>query len=240
MPKAVVISQPRYLPVVNYLQRLKNADLFVFLDNVQRQYLGVENRNRILVNGKRKWLTVPVSSSRLELIHRAKIAGSKWVEDHKRKIYEAYKKAPYFDPSYIDRYYEGVYEVLENTDYSYADTLIHLVLNACRIFGFEPNYVRASDLGVPQIKGVENLFNILRAVNADIYISGSNGREYGVKEFMEERGIRVLFNDYRHPVYKQFNSEEFVPWLCFFDTLFNVGYETCKEYIYAELDLFEE
>ena len=29
--KKVVISQPRYLPALNYLQRLKNADVFVFL-----------------------------------------------------------------------------------------------------------------------------------------------------------------------------------------------------------------
>ncbi len=240
MPKAVVISQPRYLPVVNYLQRLKNADLFVFLDNVQRQYLGVENRNLILVNGKKKWLTIPVSSSRLEVIYKAKIAGSEWIEEHKRKIYEAYKKAPYFEPKYIEQYYEGVEDVLKRTNYSYSETIIHLVLNACRIFGFKPNYVRATELGVPQVKGVENLYNILKTVGAEVYISGSNGRAYGVKEFLEKRGIKVLFNDYRHPVYKQFNSEEFVPWLCFFDTLFNVGYEKCKEYIYTELDLFEE
>lgn len=61
--KKLVISQPRYLPVISYLQRLYFADIFVFLDNVQRQPRGVENRNKIIVNGKEKWLSIPVKSS---------------------------------------------------------------------------------------------------------------------------------------------------------------------------------
>ena len=85
----VVISQPRYLPALNYLQRLKHADVFVFLDNVQIQTRGWENRNKILINGKEKWLTIPVSSSKREVVFKAKIAGKDWLWKHKETVKES-------------------------------------------------------------------------------------------------------------------------------------------------------
>ncbi len=236
----VVISQPRYLPVVSYLQRLYNADIFVFLDNVQRQYLGVENRNKILVNGKLKWLTIPVSSSRLEKIYKSQIGGSDWVKEHKNKIFEAYKKHKYFDMKYLDLYYQSVEETLIKIGYNYADTLIHLVINACKIFDFKPRVIRATELNLPDAKGVENLFNIAKAVGANIYVSGSNGRQYGVKEYFEARGIKVLFHDPKIEPYPQKGSQEFVPWLCFFDTLFNIGLEKSKKMVYEKWELKED
>ncbi len=236
----VVISQPRYLPVISYLQRLYNADLFVFLDNVQRQYRGVENRNKIFMHGKTKWLTIPISSSKLEKIYSSLISGSEWVEDHKNKIIESYRKHPYFDITYLDLYYGNVEEVLKESNYNYADTLIHLVLNACKIFDFKPKILKATELNIPNAKGVENLFNIAKAVGADIYVSGSNGRQYGVKEYFETRGIKVLFHDPKIEPYPQKGSQEFVPWLCFFDTLFNIGLEKSKKMVYEKWELKED
>lgn len=221
----VVISQPRYLPVISYLQRLYHADVFVFLDNVQIQRRGVENRNRILVNGKVKWLTIPVASSRLEKICSAKIHGLDWIEEHSRKLVEAYKKHPFFNNAYVNAYYKGVEDILKKTNFSYAETLIRLVLNACEMFGFKPNFVRASELNIPEARGVENLYNIAKAVGAKVYISGGNGRQYGVKEYFESRDIKVKFHDPEIEVYPQYGSQEFVPFLCFFDTLFNIGHD---------------
>ncbi len=236
----VVISQPRYLPAVSYLQRLYNADLFVFLDNVQRQSRGVENRNKILVNGVVKWLTIPVKSSSREKIYNAKIDSHAWVEEHKNKILNAYRKHPFFNHLLLELYYKHVEKILHEKDYSYSDTIIHLVLNASKIFGFEPKVVKATELNVPAVDGVENLFNIAKAVNAKVYISGGNGRQYGVKEYFESRGIKVLFHDPKIEVYPQYGVKEFVPWLCFFDTLFNVGLENTREMIYREWELKEK
>ena len=235
--KTIIISQPRYLPIVNYIQRLRHADIFVFLDNVQRQARGVENRNKIIINGIPKWLTIPVSSSTRTLIKDAQIDGLKWVSKHKATIYTAYKKAPFFDERFIESYYQDIEKVLLETNFSYTETIIHLILNVCKIFGFTSNIIKATELNIPLTKGVENLFNITKAAGADIYISGSNGRKYGVKEYFEKREIKVLFNDYVHPVYLQFNTKTFVPWMCFFDTLFNIGYEETKKLIEKPLDL---
>ena len=235
----VVISQPRYLPIVNYLQRIKFADLFVFLDNVQRQYLGWENRNKLLVFGKVKWLTIPVKSSRKAKILDSQIDGYKWLKKHQKTIFYAYKHAPFFNEKFIDYYYSNVYSVLQKTAFNYSKVLAHLVINACRLFGFEPNYIFASEIIRESLKGPELLLRICQEVGAEVYISGANGRKYGVKEVFASSGIKVLFDDCIPFKYKQLNSKTFIPYLAFFDPLFNVGYEVVKEWIYSPLKLSE-
>lgn len=228
----VVISQPRYLPTTTYLQRLYNADLFVFLDNVQRQSRGVENRNKILMRGKERWLTIPVSSSSRELIALSRIAGEEWVKEHKSALFEAYRREPRFDPDVLELYYDGVEEVLRESGFGYAETLCHLVLQGCKVLGFSPRTVRATELGVPEAKGVENLFNIARRVGASEYVSGANGRQYGVKPYFEERGIRVLFHDPepREAATQPESAGRRMVWseFCFLHRIFTEGLERVK------------
>ena len=54
------IHQPQYLPWLPYFNKIMDADCFIFLDNVQYQKNGIINRNEILNNNGRFWLTVPV------------------------------------------------------------------------------------------------------------------------------------------------------------------------------------
>jgi hypothetical protein len=234
----VIISQPRYLPFLGYLQRLNYADVFVFLDNVQRQYLGFENRNKILIGSQTKWISIPVSSSRLAIISNSLVDGCAWVEAHKRKIIEAYKKHPFFDSFYIDQYYKNILKTINENEFNYSETLIGLISNIASTFELNFNPVRASQLDIPSSKGVENLFNICENLGASVYISGSNGRSYGVKEYFENRGKKVLFHDAKAHTYTQFgNSGDFIPFLCFFDPLYNIGYSAVKSLILQSLDL---
>ncbi|MCS6791179.1 MAG: WbqC family protein [Oscillatoriaceae bacterium SKYG93] len=230
----VVISQPRYLPFLPYIQRLNHADTFVILDNVQRQYLGFENRNRIIVNSKLKWLTIPISSSRKEKICLSKISGTCWIQDHINSLLEAYKKHTYFDISYIDAYYFQIANSIEHLSFSYSKILIKFIYNLVDIFDLHANIVIASELDLPCSKGVENLFNIFEAVNGAIYISGANGRNYGVKEYFENRGKKVVFHDPK-PIGNECN----IPFLAFFDPLFNIGYSDVVSFIKSPLELSE-
>ena len=56
----VAIHQPHYLPWLGYLAKWAAADLFVFLDTVQYEKSGYQNRNRIKTRDGPRWLTVPV------------------------------------------------------------------------------------------------------------------------------------------------------------------------------------
>jgi hypothetical protein len=236
----VIISQPRYLPAINYIQRLYFTDLFIFLDNIQRQARGWENRNKILVKEKEIWLTIPISSSSRELIKNTKIEGKDWVKSHKDKIYNAYSKHPYFDRRIIDAYYNNVEEVIESSRYDFSTVVIYLIQNMCKIFNFYPNVAKASDYCIPDdIKGPLKLVEICKRAHASIYISGVNGREYGVKEAFKDSEIRVLFHNYNYPIYKQYQQNSFIPWLSFFDPLFNLGVDKVNKMIKEMPNLLE-
>ncbi len=229
----VVISQPRYLPSITYLQRLKNADVFVFLDNVQRQSRGWENRNKILNKGSPCWVTIPVASSNRIVIDKAVVDSIEWVDKHKNIIRHAYAAAPFFQEYILDKYYQGVKDILVDSGFSYRDVIIHLLRNVCDLFGFSPNVKLASRLVENKLKGNDNLLNIVKSVDGNIYVSGMNGRNYGVKEVFEEFGINVMFHDPEEFIYQQFNSNIFISGLCFFDMLFNVGIEKTQESIFS-------
>src|SRR2546430_15000555 len=59
-PVRVAIHQPQYLPWLGYLAKWAAADVFVFLDIVQYEKNGWQNRNRIKTAAGPRWLTVPV------------------------------------------------------------------------------------------------------------------------------------------------------------------------------------
>ena len=56
----VAIMQPYFLPYVGYFHLINSVDEFVIYDNIQYTKKGWINRNRILVNGNDKILTLPL------------------------------------------------------------------------------------------------------------------------------------------------------------------------------------
>jgi len=237
----VIISQPRYLPVISYLQRLAFADRFILFDVVKRQYAGWENRNKLLLPDP-KWLTIPISSSRMEMIKNTDIRDATWIDEHKRRIAHNYAKHPYFDPSFIDKYYEGVREIIEGGNRKFVDIIERTLFNLGDMFGFSPRIVRASQIENDRIRnarGPHKLLEIARAVGAGTYVSGENGRVYGVLDVFADSGISVRFHAAQAFEYKQPGQEQFVPYMGFFDALFCIGRDALAAEILKEPDLQE-
>src|SRR5471030_1504156 len=55
-----VIMQPTFFPWAGYFNLASLADVFVFLDDVQLEKQSWQTRNRILLQGKPVWISVPV------------------------------------------------------------------------------------------------------------------------------------------------------------------------------------
>lgn len=231
----IIISQPRYMPVPCYLARLLQSDLFIFLDDVQRQYLGVENRNKILTTKGPIWLTVPISSSRKAKIQDAKISGNEWVTKHYNCIASHYKDAPFFSEDWLDALFFSLRSIGQGGA-PYTDVIIEYLLTLCGFLGFKPNYVRSSTLDIDHAQtGPEHLYSIAQAVGASHYISGANGIHYGIDAVFPEE--MLLFHTYEPRAYPQCNAETFVPWMSFWDMLFNVGQEAVVRHINEPLIL---
>lgn len=62
---------------------------------------------------------------------------------------------------------------------------------------------------------------------ATTYLSGSDGDKYLKLELFEKEGIKIIFQRYKHPEYKQTFSG-FHPYMGAIDLLFNHGPESLK------------
>jgi len=195
----------------------------------------VENRNKLLISGNERWLTIPIKSSRKEIISKT-IIGDSWLEKHKKSIKFNYKHHPYYSDDLLEQYYAGV---CENTNY--VDAIETSLKNLSKMFSIPMKFARASTLNIQSEKrGVENLFEICKIIGTNTYISGSNGRGYGVTEYFTPRGIQVLYHDFEYPQYPQKDRTTFTPWLGFFDPLFNCGTDYIKEILQSNPTLYNE
>jgi len=92
---ACAIHQPHYLPWLGYLAKWAAADVFVFLDTVQYEKNGWQNRNRIKTAAGPRWLTVPVHARLGTPLGLVTVdAGQPWGARHLRAIEHAYARAP--------------------------------------------------------------------------------------------------------------------------------------------------
>ena len=57
----IAIHQPEHFPYLGFFQKMKAADIFVILDDVQFTKGNFQHRNRFLNNkGKEEWFTIPL------------------------------------------------------------------------------------------------------------------------------------------------------------------------------------
>ena len=233
----IVISQPRYIPALSYLQRIAFSDVFVVFDIVQRQPRAWENRNKLLLPIS-KWLTIPIKSSSRSLIQDTEIEGSSWLKNHMNQIIYSYKGAPYFDQKFLDIYFSSFISRSHLKTINFSQSTISAIIALFDALNIPYNFKFASQFSKKNVllaKGPEKLRLICEQLGADSYISGENGRHYGVIECFSKSKCRVLFHSSVQEKYIQFNnSGEYIPHMGFFDALFNNGKEWFRNIIMSE------
>ena len=221
----VTVHQPHYMPWLGYLHRMARADLFIVLDHVQFERGNYQNRTMIRVDGEPRWLTVPVvQHSQKERIVEKQIdnalAGTPrwWSSAHFQTIRHAYREAPF-----LDRYLPGLRRILE-TRWARVVELDEAMLGFLReAFGIGTKLVRSSELNVAGGKS-ELILNLCRAVGADTLLAGLGGsRGYLDRAAFEREGVRIEYQEFAHPVYRQCGGGPFVKGLSSLDLLLNCG-----------------
>ena len=89
----ISIHQPQYFPWLPYFSKIAMSDIFVFLDKVQYQKNGLQNRNELKNSNGRFWLTVPVSVSLGDDLSLVRVADNHWIKKHIKSIRINYSKA---------------------------------------------------------------------------------------------------------------------------------------------------
>lgn len=219
MSTVIGILQPSYLPWLGYFEQIHQADIFVLYDDVQFEKGSWRNRNRIKTPNGPHWLTVPVLTKGQEfpLINQVRVNNiQSWQKKHLRSLAQYYSKAPHYG-----QYAPALEELLARPWESLCELNIALTRHLAAALGIDTPFVLSSDLGVPG-SGAPRLVEILSQLGGTVFYEGAAGRDYIKEALFDERGIRLEYQDYQHPVYTQLHGE-FVPYLSVVDLLFNHG-----------------
>jgi hypothetical protein len=212
--------QPGYLPWLGLFDKIAQADVFVFSDDVAFDKADYQQRVRVMGQDGPLWLTVPTHAwSRRGPIRQVMIDNDQpWTQRHMEVLRQGYRRAPYWPEweAVLDRAYGYGYGQLVWLN---AWLFVKLMQAIRRPW---PQMQWASDLKLEGTK-TDRLIAMCRAVGADTYVFGAEGRSYADVEAMERAGIRALFRTYPQPEYWQGDGRAFVPGLSALDALCWLG-----------------
>ncbi|MBD3379955.1 MAG: hypothetical protein GF408_05775 [Candidatus Omnitrophica bacterium] len=218
----IAIHQPQYMPWLGYFDKMDRADVFVVLDDVQFKKNEWQNRNRIRTADSWQWMTVPVIHHFGQTISSAAIDNhSNWKKKHLKALESNYARACFYDEHmpFFREIYSREWTSLCELNCCIIDRIKALV-------GITADTLRSSSMEITG-SSTRRLADICLALEADTYISGAGGRDYLDLSLFEEAGIKVEFQEYRHPVYEQV-FEGFFPYMSAVDLLFCKGPESLE------------
>ena len=227
--------QPNYLPYPGYFNLISSVDKFIILDTAQFEKQSWQSRNRILLNNKVLWLSVPIKKTGLSTIIKdiEIVPSNNWITKHMKSLIQAYIKAPYGNSliSFLEEYYEQVRKIynLNNKCLSLINKLF--VNKICEKFNFKDKIILASNLKLTENKRSKMLLEIIDKINCTEYISPLGAAEY-LKEdgFENNSNISLTLQSFHSNVYNQFNSHEFYSKLSIVDVIANCGFEQARHY----------
>lgn len=221
----VAIHQPQYLPWVPYMAKAAACDVFCYLDNVQYQKNGVQNRNQIKTASGPLWLSVPVNAALDTTIQFTHISDNRWQRKHIASIGQNYANS-----QNVELFRSGLQPLLEREWEFLADLNIAVTEWMFDQLDVTSKRVRASDLGCTG-KADDLVIDICRKLGADIYLSGHGAKAYQSTENFDRAGIGLQYHVFEQRDYPQcFPRSGFVGGLSAVDLILNMG-SRAKEFV---------
>lgn len=220
------VMQPYFLPYIGYFQLLSTVSSFVVFDDANFIKKGWINRNRVLLNEKPHYITLPLSgASQNRLINEIELVlDPKNIQKKLDMIYHAYGKAPYF---------EQIFQMIEDI-FCYKETnlsifVIYSLKKIAEYLAIDTQFLISSKFKKDNhLKGQEKILEICRKVGATHYINPIGGMELYRTEAFRKNGIRLSFLKTDSIEYRQFRKD-FVPNLSIIDTLMFISKNECKK-----------
>ena len=206
----IAIHQPQYHPWINYYRKIAKADIFVYLDNVQFQKNGLQNRNKIKTVSGESWITIPIKQSLVQKISAVETQGVKWKKKHFKTISQNYKSsAQLFRDLYANVYEDNVSQ-MSKINRRITDI-------TCKYFNINTEMFLQSDLGICGTKS-DLIIEICNHLNCSTYVSGPGALSYLEEDIFKENNISIEVMDNISLEYKQYFPEiDFVPDLSVLD-----------------------
>ena len=213
----IAIMQPYFLPYIGYFQLINAVDTFVIYDNIQFTKKGWINRNRILVNGKDEYITLPLKKASDYLdINQRKLVDSFSEDKEKmlRKIMEVYKKAPYFVETY-----NLLNQIFDYKNSNLFEFIFHSVQVICTHCDIKTPFVVSSSINIDHtLKAEKKVLAICKELKASEYINPIGGTTLYDKNYFLEHRVNLYFLKTKPFEYAQF-SNSFITYLSIIDVL---------------------
>jgi len=215
----VAIHQPSYWPWLGLIDKIAKADIFIILDTVDVKRQSFQYRNIFYCNGTGKFLTVPIHRNSRTRLDRLRFKNYTWRQNHLQKLSAYYGKAPFFK------------EIISGIEWLYHDSferpvdfIIQTMIETLKMFNVETRIRLSSEIDPQQHKGLR-ILELSQKVYADGYLSGKGAAGYmrDVAGEFDKAGIKIIYQDFKHPVYRQNPRYPFVEGLAGLDILFFQG-----------------
>lgn len=215
----VAIIQSNYIPWKGYFDMINAVDLFIFYDDVQYTKRDWRNRNRIKTSDGVKWLTIPCSATRDQLICEVNLSDSHWQRKHWKTITHNYSRAKYFD--YYKSFFEEIYtgRIWRNL----SELNQHLIKKISReVLHIDTHFSDSRKYSL-QGKKEERVLDLLSRSGATSYLCGPAAQSYINENHFRDANIELLWMDYTgYPTYQQLYPP-FSHQVSIIDLIFNAG-----------------
>ena len=217
----IAVMQPYLFPYVGYFQLIKEADMFIFHDNVQYIKGGWINRNRILLDQDDHLFTFSLKNdSSFKNINKRYFTDdfAEQCNTFLRVLQTAYGNAPNFENTmHLVKKTLKIMKPHESENIAFK--ISRSIKTLSEYLKLKTDFIFASDIGknrenTPQ----ERIINICKKLNANKYVNLPGGKKlYDYKTFLEQ-GIELSFLEPGVKPYPQF-SENFIPRLSIIDVI---------------------
>ena len=216
------IHQPNFLPWLGYFDKIKQADIFVFLDAVAYPKSGNSmgcwsNRVKIDIQGRPAWIRCPVRrKSGIQVIRDVQIDDDRpWRKKFLRTVELNYKHAAN---------YAEVIPVITRIIEFQTDRLAEFNMNAIETIaaylGLECQFVRQSELAA-RGSATNLLVSIAKDVGAGIYLAGGGAAGYQNDDLFATSNIGLMYQDFALRPYG--DVEVWLPGLSIIDFMMKEG-----------------
>lgn len=221
----ISIIQPCFVPWLGYFEQIAAADVFVYMDDVVYTKKDWRNGNQLKTQYGVKDISFPVKkTSRDTLIKDVEISyNTTWEDTLMNQLFNWYKNAPY---------YEEIITLIKPSIYSKYEKLVDLNLNLNNAIlsyleittpiYFSSVIERKTDNKTDRIVEICKNFE-----GVSVLYDGKKAQDFLDANYMLQKGIEVMFQDYQHTPYKQLWGD-FVPYMSVLDLLMNKGKESNK------------
>ena len=187
----LAIMQPYLFPYLGYFQLINAVDIFIILDDVNYITRGWINRNKIMVNGAEKYITIPLiqqSQNKLICDHYF-YWEDKWRHKILHTIFHAYNKALYYNEIYpmIEFLFEN------NGHQSLSEFNFHCLKSISDRLDINVSYQQSSKCDpISTKKGGDRIVDLCRKFHTDIYVNAIGGKELYKHEDFNPVNLRFI------------------------------------------------